>query len=663
MPVLFSKGKVRTYSVCGGIVAAGYDRTVSEVEGGMERTDRKVVWTMKVLLINHFPLEGSGSGTYTKNIALHLRKRGHEVCVIFPENRPVLMLPGIRMFPVMFSAGKASWSSLPFNFPCFTTHPQSRTTFADLSSGELAQYLTLFSSVLRQAVREFQPDVIHAQHAWCLSWLASLCDIPLVVTIHGTDLMGCRKWPLFRGFAEKAIAGSAKVLAISQDNRDLALSVLPSCANRLLLLPNGYNEDIFYPEEVDRESLFDSLGLPYRGEYIVLFAGKLAEFKGVDTAIFATLAQKESESISEKMRWSYRMRMRSGTFLPSSMPYGYNIKDKQIRICPEEAETIKGIFSSYLAGQSMQAIANRLNLESIPRRVSSKTQCWRISTIEYILSNERYVGDSLWQKTYQTRELPHRAKKNKGELEQYFLPDTHLPIIDRETFMKAKQLRLSRKQCPARICEGDILRKRLRCGICGGPFRSIYGRNTHSYECQAKNRGSKKCTSLRTSETQLQQAFLRLYFKLKRHGESVLTQLITDLRTARNGSLLWSEGVVELNKQITDIAGQERLLLLLKQQGAVDPDLFLSRSDQLAEQRRTAKLKKERLLRSEEDHTIQRTQDLLDYLRSGPDTLSFFDEALFSELVEKIIVTNNKALRFRLINGLELTESIERTKR
>ena len=62
---------------------------------------------------------------------------------------------------------------------------------------------------------------------------------------------------------------------------------------------------------------------------------------------------------------------------------------------------------------------------------------------------------------------------------------------------------------------------------------------------------------------------------------------------------------MELNKQITDIAGQERLLLLLKQQGAVDPDLFLSRSDQLAEQRRTAKLKKERLLRSEEDHTIE----------------------------------------------------------
>lgn len=144
----------------------------------------------------------------------------------------MLMLPGIRMVSRDVFNGKSVVEFAPFNFPCFTTHPQSRTTFADLISGELAQYLTLFSSVLRQAVREFQPDVIHAQHAWCLSWLASLCDIPLVVTIHGTDLMGCRKWPVFRGFAEEAIAGSAKVLAISQDNRDLALSVLPSCANQ-----------------------------------------------------------------------------------------------------------------------------------------------------------------------------------------------------------------------------------------------------------------------------------------------------------------------------------------------------------------------------------------------------------------------------------------------
>ena len=240
---------------------------------------------MRVLLINHFPLEGSGSGTYTKNIALHLQKRGHEVCVIFPENQPFFLLPGIKMYPVMFSKGMAQQDVLPFNFPCFTTHPQSRTTFADLGSGQLTQYLTAFSAVLRQALQGFRPDVIHAQHAWCLSWLASLCGVPMVVTIHGTDLMGCRKWPVFQSFAEEAIEGSTKVLAISQDNRDLALSQFPMAAEKLLLLPNGYNEDIFYREEVDREALFNTLGLPYSGEYIILFVGKLAVFKGVDTLL------------------------------------------------------------------------------------------------------------------------------------------------------------------------------------------------------------------------------------------------------------------------------------------------------------------------------------------------------------------------------------------
>ena len=86
----------------------------------------------------------------------------------------------------------------------------------------------------------------------------------------------------------------------------------------------------------------------------------------------------------------------------------------------------------------------------------------------------------------------------------------------------------------------------------------------------------------------------------------------------------------------------------------VDPDIFISRSNQLAERLRELKLQKERILRSEEDHTIQQTQDLLDVLESGPDWQDDFDEQLFSD---------NETLRFRLLNGLEVTEKIERTRR
>lgn len=120
---------------------------------------------------------------------------------------------------------------------------------------------------------------------------------------------------------------------------------------------------------------------------------------------------------------------------------------------------------------------------------------------------------------------------------------------------------------------------------------------------------------------------------------------------------------MELNKQIADIIRQERLLAQLKQQGLVDPDVYITRSNTLAEQLRTAKLEKERLLESEEDQVIRQTQVLLDTLESGPEFLEAFDEELFSELVEKIIVESNECLRFRLINGLELTEPIERTVR
>lgn len=127
--------------------------------------------------------------------------------------------------------------------------------------------------------------------------------------------------------------------------------------------------------------------------------------------------------------------------------------------------------------------------------------------------------------------------------------------------------------------------------------------------------------------------------------------------------MLWSIDIVNLNSMIADIVSQDRLLAQLKQQGLVDPDLFISRRDRLAEQLRTAKLEKERLLEAEEDQTIQQTLAIMDALESGPDLLAEFDEELFSELVEKIIVENENRLRFRLINGLELTEQMERTVR
>lgn len=120
---------------------------------------------------------------------------------------------------------------------------------------------------------------------------------------------------------------------------------------------------------------------------------------------------------------------------------------------------------------------------------------------------------------------------------------------------------------------------------------------------------------------------------------------------------------MELNKEISDILSQSHSLSLLKKQGAVDSDVFISMSNQLAEQLRSAKQRKEQLQKRDDDEIITQTQNLIETLDAGPVFLDSFDEELFCELIDKIIVDSNTKIRFRLKNGLELPESIERTVR
>ena len=181
--------------------------------------------------------------------------------------------------------------------------------------------------------------------------------------------------------------------------------------------------------------------------------------------------------------------------------------------------------------------------------------------------------------------------------------------------------------------------------------------------CRGHEESTELCDLLPIAEEAVVSAVLHLYYKLRHQGVPILTQLLADLQNARKGKLLWSLDIVALNQKIANVTRQDRLLAQLKQQGLVDPDIFISRRNELAEQLRAAKLEKERFLEAEEDQTIQQTQELIEALEAGPDFLDAFDGELFRELVDKIIVESNDRLRFRLVNGLELTEPIERTVR
>ena len=242
---------------------------------------------MKVLLVNHFPIAGSGSGTYTRNIAVHLMKKGHEVCVIMPENMAKYSsIPGAVMYPVFFSYDEPIKDALPFNFPCFTTHPRSVMTFFDLDDSQLDAYLSTFEKAIAKAVDEFKPDVIHGQHIWLLSWLSGKTGLPYVVTAHGTDLMGFQKSSRFRQYATEAAAMSRRIITISTDNDDLVKSLFPDSADKAVFMRNGYDPERFFPEPRTRGHLQTMFNFKLQ-EQLVMFAGKLAHFKGVDILLEA----------------------------------------------------------------------------------------------------------------------------------------------------------------------------------------------------------------------------------------------------------------------------------------------------------------------------------------------------------------------------------------
>lgn len=170
------------------------------------------------------------------------------------------------------------------------------------------------------------------------------------------------------------------------------------------------------------------------------------------------------------------------------------IRDRKIEIDEEQAEVVREIFSSYLSGMNMREIANHLNDAGIPVK-SGKEECrWRYTAISYILSNEKYIGDSLWQKTYSTDTFPVQRFKNNGEREQYYAAGTHPPIIDLATFQAVQELKAVREEMLRhRIRKANPLNQKICCGACGTLFRKRAPEESHTGNARNHNRGKDNC--------------------------------------------------------------------------------------------------------------------------------------------------------------------------
>lgn len=370
-------------------------------------------------------------------------------------------------------------------------------------------------------------------------------------------------------------------------------------------------------------------------------------------SMLSAAAQEESLSISKNLKWSYQKRLRSGNFITCSAPLGYFLKDNQLIPDPEEVPIVQYIFNSYLSGKSTTEIARTLN-EAENR--TKRNARWHHGMIRYILTNEKYVGDSLFQKSYTPETLPLVRAKNDGQLTQYYIKNSHPAIIDREKFEQVQRLITQKKDQHGTKTEIQKfpLSGILKCGLCGSAFHRHQDQGKNRWICYQHRKNKDLCSMGIIQQEEIYQAFLTLYNKLANNPE-ILRDMFSDLRALQEKVYFSNPDNLELNRQIAELVRQNHSLARLQTKGCIDSALYIEKCN-LNNQKIEALRKKLKQDQASDRirQLIDKTELILELLKDREPMLEF-EESILKAMVQTIVVFPN-TICFHLINDLKLKE-------
>lgn len=242
----------------------------------MKKTKKK----MKVLYLQVFPLYGSGSGTYARYLAREVHSLPNtETLVLCPEERKLRTIPYKEL-------------TMPFHV-AFTGHPEWKDAklFRDLSNQELTQMHKSFLDQTIAAVRSFKPDLIHVHHGYPLAWAArhvwATYKIPYVVTIHGSELPTAEDDKRYHDLTLDALRQADMVVPNSDYTKQWTKDIFGTqYKHRMKVIPGGVDIHKFKKSSKEELAAIDEeYGL--KGKKVVMFAGKLTPYKGVNYLVRA----------------------------------------------------------------------------------------------------------------------------------------------------------------------------------------------------------------------------------------------------------------------------------------------------------------------------------------------------------------------------------------
>ena len=377
--------------------------------------------------------------------------------------------------------------------------------------------------------------------------------------------------------------------------------------------------------------------------------------------IMSSLAQEESRSISENVTWGQRKRMADGKItLPYKQFLGYEKgEDGLPRIVEKEATIVRRIFRQYLQGKTFSAIARLLEKDGIPAPAGGRV--WQSATIRSILTNEKYKGHALMQKTYCADFLTKKMVRNTGQVQQYYVEDSHPAIIRPDEF-DAVQAEYERRKAlgkPGR-CAGPFAGK-IICGECGGlyggkvwgSYQNDKSRRRVIYRCDDKYKGEGRCSTPHLTEEQIKEGFISAFNHLMDDREEILV----DCRLAQAALCDTKSIDAELARLqqelevVTELSRKEihRSAHSLEHQKASDSQSYLERYKQARERIET--LEQEKLERAAKSKTIGR---FIRSIHGTSELLTQFDETLWLAIVESVTVIEDGKIVFHFKNGSKI---------
>ncbi len=381
--------------------------------------------------------------------------------------------------------------------------------------------------------------------------------------------------------------------------------------------------------------------------------------------ILASIAEEESRNISENVRWRIERDFALGKMIISNI-YGYKKDgDKQLVIDPETALVVRRIFNSYLNGYTSNQIAEMLNAEGVLTYYENAK--WSAAGIMRMLTNEKYKGDAVLQKTF-SKFMVEGRKKNMGQVKMYEVENSHPPIVSRDLFDKVQfeikrrtDLAADGERTGGKYSHRHPFSGRIKCGGCGGMYRrwqyDYSGIKRPMWVCKTKQTSKMaKCSQHQIPEKEFERAFVAVLNRLIGNKEDFIkgfmekaNQIITEKDQAE-----YDTKAAELESARDAMLELDRAKAKKKLSDAEYYDASLKLMDEI--DALTAETKSITEIINAKKTAKHRLEDIRAALEG--DILSAFDETVFRQLISMILVRSDRELEFIFNCGIAVKEMI-----